>query len=72
MTAIAGELTMVMANRQLDRGIETVFLMSDEAFAHVSSALLKQIATMSDDDDRLAKFVPREIIPMLRSKMRCS
>ena len=72
MTDIAGEFTMMMANRQLDRGIETVFLMSDEEFAHVSSSLLKQIAAMSDDDDRLAKFVPREIIPMLRSKMRCS
>lgn len=69
MTDIAGEFTMMMANRQLDRGIETVFLMADEDYAHVSSSLLKQIAAMSDDDDRLAKFVPREIIPRLRERI---
>lgn len=69
MTDIAGEFTMMMANRQLDRGIETVFLMADEEYAHVSSSLLKQIAAMSDDDNRLAKFVPREIIPRLRERI---
>lgn len=70
MTDIAGEFTMLLANRQLDDGIETVFLMADECFAHVSSSLLKQIAKMSTDDDRLAKFVPREIIPAIREKMK--
>ena len=70
LTDIAGEFTMMMANRQLDPGVETVFLMADERFAHVSSSLLKQIASLSDDDDQLAKFVPREIIPKLRSQLR--
>lgn len=70
LTDIAGEFTMMMANRQLDDDIETVFLMADERFAHVSSSLLKQIASMSDDDERVAKFVPREIIPELREKLR--
>ena len=69
LTDIAGEFTMMMANRQLDADIETVFLMADERFAHVSSSLLKQIAAMSDDDERLAKFVPREIIVPLRSRL---
>lgn len=70
LTDIAGEFTMMMANHQLDPGIETVFLMADERFAHVSSSLLKQIATLSDDDQRLAKFVPREIIVPLRKRLR--
>jgi len=69
LTDIAGEFTMMMANRQLDGGIETVFLMADEAYVHISSSLLKQIAGMSDDDDRLAKFVPREIIADVRRQM---
>lgn len=69
LTDIAGEFTMMMANRQLDPSIETVFLMADEEFSHVSSSLLKQIAAMSDDDDRLAKFVPRAIISPLRAKL---
>ena len=70
LTDIAGEFTMMMANRQLDAGIETVFLMADERFAHVSSSLLKQIASLSDDDEQLAKFVPVEIIKPLRERLR--
>lgn len=69
MTDIAGEFTMMMANRQLDREIETVFLMSDEDFAHVSSSLIKQIAALSDGRG-LAKFVPEAIIPPLLAKTK--
>ncbi len=69
LTDIAGEFTMMMANRQLDRGIETVFLMADDQYVHISSSLLKQIAGMSVDDDRLAKFVPREIIADVRRQL---
>lgn len=72
LTDIAGEFTMMMANRQLDAGIETVFLMADERFAHISSSLLKQIAMLSDDDSRLQRFVPAELIHPLRSKLRSS
>ncbi len=66
---IASEFTMMIANRQLDRDIETVFLMADEEFAHVSSTLIKQIAPLATDD-MLAQFLPREIIPLLRKKIR--
>jgi len=69
LTDIAGEFTMMMANRQLDEQIETVFLMADERFAHVSSSLLKQIAAASKDDEQLAKFVPQKIIEPLRRQM---
>lgn len=68
LTDIAGEFTMMMANRQLDDDIETVFLMADEEFAHVSSSLIKQITPLSNDD-MLAKFVPASIIPSLRAKL---
>lgn len=70
LTDIAGEFTMMMANHQLDPEIETVFLMAAERYAHVSSSLLKQIAALSDDDDQLAKFVPRQIIQPLRERLR--
>lgn len=66
---IAGEFTMMLANRHLDPEIETVFLPADEEFAHVSSTLIKQIAPLSNDE-MLARFVPREIIPDLRTKLR--
>lgn len=68
LTDIAGEFTMLMANRQLDEHIETVFLMSDEHYSHVSSSLIKQIVLLSSDE-MLARFVPKVIIPRLRSKM---
>ena len=68
LTDIAGEFTMMMANRKLDPGIETVFLMADEEYAHVSSSLLKQITPLSTDE-MLSRFVPAEIIPMLRRKI---
>lgn len=70
LTDIAGEFTMMMANHQLAPDIETVFLMAAERYAHVSSSLLKQIAALSDDDEQLAKFVPKEIIKPLRERLR--
>jgi pantetheine-phosphate adenylyltransferase len=69
LTDIAGEFTMMMANQQIDPGIETVFLMAAERYAHISSSLLKQIAALSPDDDKLARFVPREIIGPLRQQL---
>lgn len=68
LTDIAAEFTMMMANRHLDPGIETVFLMSDEEFSHVSSSLVKQIVRLASDKE-LASFVPQEVIEELRRKM---
>jgi pantetheine-phosphate adenylyltransferase len=62
------EFTMTLANRKLDPSIETVFLMADEEFSHVSSSLIKQITPLAGDDE-LARFVPREIIPDIRGKI---
>lgn len=66
---IEAEFTMMLANRQLDPGIETVLLMADKELAHVSSTLIKQIAPLADDE-HLAHFVPREVIAELRAKMK--
>ena len=68
LTDIAAEFTMMLANRQLDPDIETVFLMADQRLSHVSSTLIKQIAPLADDE-RLSSFVPREIVPYLREKL---
>ncbi|MCA9133039.1 MAG: pantetheine-phosphate adenylyltransferase [Planctomycetales bacterium] len=68
LTDIAGEFTMLMANRQLDSDIEAVFLMADEGTAHVSSSLIKQIVPLSSDA-MLARFVPRPILQPLRDKL---
>ena len=62
------EFTMTLANRKLDPGIETVFLMADEEFSHVSSSLIKQITPLASDAE-LARFIPRLIVPDLRAKL---
>ena len=69
MTDIAGEFTMMMANRKLNDQIETIFLMADNKFAHVSSSLIKQLTPLASDE-QLAKFVPESIIPDLRQRLK--
>ena len=66
------EFTMTLTNRVLEPGIETVFLMASERFSHISSTLIKQIASMSrhEGGSRLAEFVPPQVIAPLVSKYR--
>ena len=59
------EFTMSLMNLNLDPQIETVFLMAKEEFSHVSSSLLRQIATLGGD---LTKFLPLEVDIALRRR----
>ena len=68
LTDMETEFTMTLANRKLDPDIETVFLMADDEFSHVSSSLIKQITPLAGDEE-LARFVPRGIISDLRTKL---
>ncbi|HIF33774.1 MAG TPA: pantetheine-phosphate adenylyltransferase [Planctomycetaceae bacterium] len=68
LTDIASEITMLMANRQLDHDIETIFLMADSNLAHVSSSLIKQITPLADDT-MLSKFLPAEIVADVRARV---
>jgi pantetheine-phosphate adenylyltransferase len=69
LTDMETEFTMTLANRKLDPEVETVFLMADDEFSHVSSSLIKQITPLAGDLE-LARFVPQEVIPDLRSKLK--
>ena len=68
---IEAEFTMTLTNRVLDQEIESVFLMSADRYAHISSSLIKQIAKMSKDDvrHRLKDFVPPPVIEPLIAKL---
>jgi pantetheine-phosphate adenylyltransferase len=68
LSDIEAEFTMTLANRKLDPGIETVFLMADEEYTHVSSSLIKQITPLAGDEE-LARFVPKSILPDLRTRL---
>jgi pantetheine-phosphate adenylyltransferase len=66
---IEAEFTMIMANRKLDPGIETLLLMADDQYSHVSSSLIKQIANLAGDKE-LARFVPKVVVEAIRGKMQ--
>lgn len=61
------EFTMSLMNLNLDPEIETVFLMAKEAYSHVSSTLLRQIATFGGNLD---KFLPAEVRQALEARVR--
>lgn len=68
LTDIDAEFTMTLANRKLDPDVETVFLMADAAYSHISSSLLKQITPLADDA-ALARFVPPPVVAALRERL---
>lgn len=70
LTDMESEFTMALANRRLDKEIETVFLAASESYTHISSSLIKQIAGVELDsaEERLRDFVPEEVLAVLLAK----
>jgi pantetheine-phosphate adenylyltransferase len=60
------EFSMSLTNLALDTEIETVFLMASETYSHISSTLIRQIATLHGD---LEKFVPPVIKKALQDRV---
>lgn len=71
LSDIEAEFTMTLANRKLDPEIETIFLMAGEEFSHISSSLIKQIATLGGEAD-LQQFVPSLVAQRLMEKLRAN
>ena len=61
---VAYETPMAIVNRNL-AGIETVFMLTDPAHAHVSSSLVRQVAALGGD---VAPCVPRAVAEFLLSQ----
>ena len=61
ITDIPAELTMMMANRRMAPEVETLFMIADGELAHVSSSLIKQIATVASEDE-LSRFLPDNVV----------
>lgn len=59
------EFPMTLTNRQLEPLLETVFLMTDNAYAHLSSSLIKEIARMGGD---ISEMVPAPVLAALKTK----
>ena len=69
VTDLASECQLAITNRQVAE-IETVFILTGESFAYVSSSLIKQSAAFGGDLQRLSALVPPEVIAALESKRR--
>lgn len=65
------EFTMALANETMAPEVETVFLMGAGEFSHISSSLIKQIASMNGEDE-LRKFVPEPVVKPLLEKLHGS
>jgi pantetheine-phosphate adenylyltransferase len=60
------EFQMTQMNRDLDPGIETIFLMPGARYFFTSSTIMKQVAYY--DPERIAKFVPLNVAAALKRK----
>jgi pantetheine-phosphate adenylyltransferase len=61
------EFQMTAMNQQLDREVETVFLMADPRHQAISSKLVKEIAQLGGD---ISKFVAPQVKDALIAKVR--
>lgn len=58
------EVPMATMNRHLT-GVETVFLAADSNYIHLSSTLMKEVATLGGD---ISGFVPKSVLKRLRAR----
>jgi pantetheine-phosphate adenylyltransferase len=68
LTDMEYEFGMTLTNQRLDPSVETVFLMADGEYSHVSSTLIKQVASYGGTE-ALKRFVPEELIAPILSKL---
>jgi pantetheine-phosphate adenylyltransferase len=66
LSDMENEFSMSLTNLALDPEIETVFLMAKEEYSHISSTLIRQIATFQDE---LSSFVPRAVETALQKRV---
>jgi pantetheine-phosphate adenylyltransferase len=60
------EFSMSLTNLDLDAEVETVFLMANVEYSHISSTLIRQVATHRGE---LKKFVPPAVEAALQARL---
>ena len=56
------EFQMAIMNRNLNQSIETIFLMTDEKYTHISSSFIKEVYRLNGD---ISLFVPKPVVDKL-------
>lgn len=56
------ELQMSLANRMLDADLETIFIMTEGRFSHISSSIIKQVIALGGDGkEMIHPFVEKKL-----------
>lgn len=66
VTDLAMETQLAITNRQV-ADMETVFIITGEAYAFTSSSLIRQIAALGGDVERLGSIIPPLVIERLKA-----
>lgn len=62
------EFSRALLNRELEKDIETIFIMTKDDYAFLSSSIIKEIAMFGGS---VKGFVPEVVVRKLREKFRC-
>jgi pantetheine-phosphate adenylyltransferase len=62
------EFQMALTNRKLAAHVETIFMMTNENYAYLSSKLIKETVMMGAD---ARNFVPPFVAEKLKEKLKC-
>ena len=60
------ELQMATSNNKLNNKIETIFMVADGNYSHISSSLIKDIIRLGGD---ASNFIPKIVEKELRKKL---
>jgi pantetheine-phosphate adenylyltransferase len=69
LTDMEYEFGMTLTNHRLDPEVETVFLMADGEYSHISSSLIKQVGKFGGPL-ALERFVPADVIVPIIAKLQ--
>ena len=59
------EFQMSLMNRKLNTQIDTIFLMPDEKYTHISSSIVKEVFSLKGD---ISDYVPNSVLLALKDK----
>ena len=59
------EFKMAMMNRGLNNNVDTLFLMPNERYIHISSSLIKEISSLGGD---ISNYVSPNILNKIKNK----
>jgi len=61
------ELQMALMNRELNAGVETIFMLPAVEYTYVSSRLVKEVFRLGGD---VARLVPPQVLELLRARLQ--